>query len=359
MRIALVTDAWQPQVNGVVRTLQTTLGHLAAMGHMVQAITPLDFNPIACPTYPSIRLALRPGRGVAKRLAAFQPDAIHIATEGPLGHAARRYCLRQRRPFTTSFHTQFPEYIRLRVPIPLRWTYAYLRWFHGAAVRTLVPTPTQRDHLLARGFQNLRVWSRGVDLALFKPADPVDYKIEYALRSPVAIYMGRVAVEKNIEAFLDLANRHAKVVIGEGPDLARLRTKYPHALCLGPRYGSDLAQHLAGGDVFVFPSRTDTFGLVLLEAMACGLPVAAFPVQGPVDVVAHGETGFLDEDLGRACDRALGLSRDACRAVASRYSWRSCSADFVAYLAPREAPVAMARADLKAAYDPPPARPQA
>jgi glycosyltransferase involved in cell wall biosynthesis len=359
MRIALVTDAWQPQVNGVVRTLQTTLAHLTSMGHTVLAITPLDFRTMACPTYPSIRLALWPGRGVAKRLAAFQPEAIHIATEGPLGHAARRYCLRHRRPFTTSFHTQFPEYLRLRVPIPLHWTYRYLRWFHGAAVRTMVPTPTQRDHLLARGFENLHVWSRGVDLEVFNPTDPIDYASEYALLQPIAIYMGRVAVEKNIEAFLQLPGAHHKVVIGEGPDLLRLRAKYPRCLFLGPRYGRDLAQHLAGGDVFVFPSRTDTFGLVLLEAMACGLPVAAYPVQGPVDVVTPGETGVLDEDLGQALEQAMGLSREACRALAARYSWRSCTADFFGYLAPEHAGPTAHRTDLERAYDPPAALPRA
>jgi glycosyltransferase involved in cell wall biosynthesis len=330
MRIALVTDAWQPQVNGVVRTLNTTLHYLSLAGHTVKAISPLDFRTIPCPTYPSIRLALFPGRRLRKMLEAFKPDAIHIATEGPLGQAARRYCVSRNLPFTTSFHTQFPEYIRLRIPIPVAWTYALLRRFHSAAVRTMVPTPTQRDKLVGWGFQNLRLWSRGVDVEVFNPDDPVVYD----LPRPIAVYMGRVAVEKNIEAFLDLPGIPTKLVIGEGPDLERLRSRYPDCHFLGPKFGRELARHLAGGDVFVFPSRTDTFGLVLLEAMACGLPVAAYPVQGPVDIVTQGETGYLSEDLGAAVSMASGLSREACIALARRYSWASCTADFAGYLAP-------------------------
>lgn len=332
MRIALVTDAWQPQVNGVVRTLNTTLQYLSAAGHTVTAITPLDFRTLPCPTYPDIRLALFPARGVARRLSAFGPDAIHIATEGPLGLAARRYCLRHRLPFTTSFHTQFPEYIRLRAPIPVAWTYALLRRFHAPAVRTLVPTPGQRDKLLARGFGNLHIWSRGVDVDVFNPRDPVHYE----LPRPLAIYMGRVAVEKNIEAFLNLSLPGSKLVIGDGPDLQRLRARYPDCHFLGPKFGRELARHLAGGDVFVFPSRTDTFGLVLLEAMACGLPIAAYPVQGPLDVVTQGETGVLSEDLATAIKEALALSREACVALARRYSWASCTATFAGNLAPFE-----------------------
>jgi glycosyltransferase involved in cell wall biosynthesis len=330
MRIALVTDAWQPQVNGVVRTLMTTCEHLRRLGHEVHAITPQDFRTVPCPTYPSIRLALWPGRGVRRALEAFQPDAIHIATEGPLGHAARGYCVRRGWPFTTSFHTQFPEYIRLRAPIPIGWSYACLRRFHAAAVRTLVPTVTQRDKLLARGFRNLQLWARGVDPAIFHPGEPVDWSYP----RPIAIYMGRVAIEKNIEAFLDLPAPASKVIIGDGPDLARLRARYPHCHFLGPKYGRELARNLAAGDVFVFPSRTDTFGLVLLEAMACGLPVAAYPVQGPLDVVVRGQTGVLDEDLARAVAAALALPRAPCIAHAQRYTWAACTSTFASYLAP-------------------------
>ena len=330
MRIALVTDAWLPQVNGVVRTLGMTVDCLRAMGHEVTTVTPLEFRSVPCPTYPSIRLALWPARRVAQRLDAYAPDAIHIATEGPLGHAARRYCRRRELPFTTAFHTQFPEYIRLRAPVPVAWSYAYLRHFHGAATRTMVPTATQRDKLRAWGFDNLRLWARGVDTQVFNTDQPVTWHYP----RPIAVYMGRVAVEKNIEAFLNLPDLPTKVVIGDGPDRARLAARYPACHFLGPRYGRDLAQHLAAGDVFVFPSRTDTFGLVLLEALACGLPVAAYPVQGPLDVIVPGVSGMLDEDLGVAVRGALQLSRDECVAQARRYSWQACSADFLRYLAP-------------------------
>ena len=335
MRIALVTDAWEPQVNGVVRTLMTTVSCLRGLGHEVLTVTPSAFRTLPCPTYPSIRLALFPAAKLGAMLDDYAPDAIHIATEGPLGHAARRYCLRRRQPFTSAFHTQFPEYIRLRVPVPVpvAFSYAYLRSFHGAAVRTMVPTATQRDKLTARGFVNLRIWARGVDTRLFNTDEPLSY--DYP--RPIAIYMGRVAVEKNIEAFLDLPDIASKIVIGDGPDLARLAQRYPDCHFLGARYGRELARHLAGGDVFVFPSRTDTFGLVLLEALACGLPVAAYPVQGPFDIIEQGVSGVLDEDLGAAVRGALRLSRAACVAHARRYSWAAASADFLRYLAPLKA----------------------
>ena len=330
MRIAIVTDAWHPQVNGVVRTLDTTREHLTRLNHTVQMITPATFRTVPCPTYPSIRLALWPGPQVQRILRDFAPNAIHIATEGPLGHAARRYCLTNHLPFTTSFHTQFPEYLRLRAPVPIAWTYPYIRRFHQPAVRTLVPTQTQLAKLASRGFQHLCRWARGVDLEIFNPTEPV----QLPLPRPIAIYMGRVAVEKNIEAFLARNEVPSKVVIGDGPALAPLRERYPECHFLGPKYGRELARHLAAGDVFVFPSRTDTFGLVLLEAMACGLPVAAFPVQGPLDVVRQEITGILDEDLGRAIQGALKLSRTACIADAERYSWAASTADFASFLAP-------------------------
>lgn len=329
MRIALVTDAWHPQVNGVVRTLDTTVRHLTLAGHEVSVIAPPAFTTVPCPTYPEIRLAVWPPGRVAGLLEQGQPDAVHIATEGPLGHAARRWCRRYSRPFTTSFHTQFPEYIRLRFPLPLAWSYAYLRRFHGAAERTLVPTASQRSKLVERGFRNLELWARGVDTKIFHPGEPVDYE----LPRPIHVYMGRVAVEKNIEAFLTLDVDGSQVVIGDGPDLVRLRARFPRAHFLGPKYGRDLARHLAGADVFVFPSRTDTFGLVLLEAMACGLPVAAYPVQGPLDVVAAGRSGILDEDLGRAVRAARALSPRVCVSHAAAFSWASCTATFTAHLA--------------------------
>lgn len=329
-RIALVTDAWEPQVNGVVRTLTRTTEILREWGHELLLVTPADFKTLPCPSYPEIRLAVFPRREVASRLTRFHPDAIHIATEGPLGLAARQYCLKHGFAFTTSFHTRFAEYLRLRFPVPTTVTYALLRRFHSAAARTLVPTPSQRDSLLAHGFRNLGIWSRGVDTGIFNPSDPVCFE----LPRPLAIYMGRVSVEKNIGAFLDLKLPGSKMVIGDGPDLARLRQRYPDCHFPGPRFGRDLARHLAAGDVFVFPSRTDTFGLVLLEAMACGLPVATYPVQGPLDIVEQGVSGCMDEDLGAAVLKALELSRDACVDQARRYSWEACTDDFASALVP-------------------------
>ncbi len=331
MRIAIVTDAWTPQVNGVVQTLSKTRDELVRMGHEVLMVTPEGRWTVPMPTYPEIRLCLFAGRGVRRDLDRFAPHCVHIATEGPLGLAARRYCLRNRQPFTTAYHTQFPEYVRARFPIPIAWTVRLLRWFHGKAVRTMVPTKAVAAKLEARGFRNLEIWSRGVDTALFRPDDPFDY----ALPKPIWVYLGRVAVEKNIEAFLDLELPGSKVVIGDGPDRERLAFDHPDCLFSGYRFGPELARYLAGGDVFVFPSRTDTFGLVMLEAMACGLPVAALPVDGPIDVVRQGETGVLDDDLGAACRAALNLDRDACRRYAETRSWRRSTGQFESYLAPR------------------------
>jgi glycosyltransferase involved in cell wall biosynthesis len=328
--IVLVTDAWAPQVNGVVTTLEHVTAELRARGLAVTVLSPRDFRTVPCPTYPSIRLALLPGGGIARRLRELRPDAVHIATEGPLGCAARSFCLAQGWPFTTSFHTQFPEYVRARAPIPLTWTYAWLRRFHAAAERTLVATKTVAERLEARGFTRLTRWSRGVDTTLFRPRG----KGAFDLPRPVSLCVGRVAVEKNIEAFLDLALPGTKVVIGDGPDLARLRTRYPDVVFRGQLRGEALATHISAADVFVFPSRTDTFGLVMLEAMACGLPVAAFPVPGPLDVVADGRSGVLDEDLGRAVRAALALNPADCVAHAARYSWRATADTFVDALAP-------------------------
>lgn len=330
MRIAIVTDAWHPQVNGVVRTLTTTGEFLGKLGHDVHFISPAYFRTIPCPTYPEIRLAVFPAKRVARFLNALLPDAIHIATEGPLGHAAHAYCTRRALPFTTSFHTQFPEYLRLRAPIPVPWTYAYLRRFHARAVRTLVPTKSQRDLLRAKGFKNLELWSRGVDTSIFSPEDP----IKYDLPRPIMIYMGRVAVEKNIRSFLDLHVGGSKVVIGDGPDFNKLRNEYLDAHFLGAKFGRALSRYLAGGDVFVFPSRTDTFGLVLLEAMAAGLPVAAYPVQGPIDVIENGVTGVLNNDLEESICGALTLNKADCLAHARANTWQHCTAAFESALQP-------------------------
>ncbi len=329
MRIAIATDAWKPQVNGVVMTLENTREALVADGHEVLMITPAGRVSLPMPTYPEIRLSLLPGRAIARELDAYDPDCIHVATEGPIGLAVRRYCLHRGRPFTTAYHTQFPEYVRARFPVPLSWTIAMLRWFHGPATRTMVATDSMRRTLEARGFGNVVIWSRGVDTELFTPRDPVDYDAT----GPVWIYVGRVAVEKNIGAFLSLPVPGTKVIIGDGPDRERLAEAHPGCRFLGYRFGRDLARHIAGGDVFVFPSRTDTFGIVMLEAMACGLPVAAYPVTGPIDVVRPGVTGCLDEDLAAACVRALDLNREDCRHYAVRHDWRRSTRQFVRHLA--------------------------
>lgn len=330
MRIALVTDAWLPQTNGVVRTLTITVEKLSQAGHEVTAITPADFRTIPCPTYPEIRLSLFAAAGVRRRLDALDPDAVHIATEGPLGMAARRWCLRRGRAFTTSYHSQFPEYVRARVPIPLAASYAFLRWFHGSAASTLVATPSMKNTLAGRGFRNLVLWSRGVDTELFRPRDWPGLE----LPRPIWLYFGRVAVEKGVEDFLSLDLPGTKLVIGDGPATAGLRRKYPGTVFTGYRFGEELARHVAAADVFVFPSRTDTFGLVLLEAMACGVPVAAYPVTGPIDVVESGVTGVLDDDLQAAALAALKLDRRACREHALRYTWEAATRQFIAALTP-------------------------
>lgn len=333
MHIVLVTDAWQPQVNGVVRTYENTARQLSELGHQITVIGPPDFYTIPCPTYRSIRLAVRPGPGLSRRLESLKPDAIHVATEGPLGHVARRYCLRRGLPFTTAFHTQFPEYIRMRIPIPLSWTYDYLRRFHGSARRTLVPTESQRQRLLGRGFRNVVLWSRGVDTDIFRPADNNEKPVLRQAR-PIFAYMGRVAAEKNIEAFLKLNLPGSKLVVGDGPDLAKLRRRYPEANFTGYKFGRELGRYLAAADVCVFPSLTDTYGLVMLEAMACGVPVAAFPVTGPIDVVQHGVTGVLSKDLRQAALAALDIDPGGCVEFARAHSWRHCAESFAASLDP-------------------------
>lgn len=324
MKIVIVTDAWAPQVNGVVRTLKQTRKCLIELGHEVHLITPENFRTMPCPSYPSIRLALFPGRKVARLLRQYKANAIHIATEGPLGMAARRWCLRHNVSFTTSYHTQFPEYLRLRAPIPLSWSYAWLRRFHSKAVRTLVPTRSQQQSLIEHGFQHVEVWGRGVDTNIFTPDTPKDL----GLSGPVMLNMGRVAVEKNIQAFLDLDLPGTKVVVGDGPDLALLKQRYPEVLFTGAKFGRELAAYVAAADVFVFPSKTDTFGLVLLEAMACGVPIAAYPVTGPADVVQNGVTGVLNDNLTVAVTEALKLNPDHCIAYAKAHSWLACSEVF-------------------------------
>jgi len=331
MRIAIVTDAWRPQVNGVVRTLTQTGLELERAGHVVLHIGPDSFNSLPCPTYPEIRLAVLPRRKLERELAGFAPDTLHVATEGPLGQAARAICRDRGWRFTTSYHTQFPQYLRLRAPIPVAWTYRWLRGFHGAGERTLAPTPTVVRELEARGFDKVALWGRGVDTVRFAPGARDAFG---DLPRPICLYVGRVAVEKNIDAFLAAPMPGSKVVVGAGPDLERLRRAHPEVLFTGYRDNGALAACYRAADVFVFPSLIDTFGLVMLEAMASGVPVAAFPVTGPIDVIDDGVTGALDADLGRAVDRALGLDPKACRAHAERNSWRTVAEQFAEHLVP-------------------------
>ncbi len=331
MRIALVTDAWSPQVNGVVRTLASLVGELAEAGHAVETVSPDRFRTIPCPTYSEIRLALRPRRRIAALLESHRPDAIHIATEGPLGIAARSFCLARDLPFTTAFHTKFPEYVAARFAVPVGWSYAWLRRFHAPSRGIMVATQTVRDELAARGFGHLRAWSRGVDDALFSPARRVE---DFGLPRPIFLYVGRLAVEKNVSAFLNLDLPGTKLVVGDGPMREQLRRRHPDTHFLGQRVGEDLARIYASSDVFVFPSLTDTFGLVLLEALASGVPVAAFPVAGPLDVVGDSDVGVLDTDLRRAALAALAIPRERCRAFALEHSWSASAAQFLGNLAP-------------------------
>lgn len=331
MRIAIATDAWVPQVNGVVMTLRQTRDELVRQGHEVVMITPEGRPSFPCPTYPEIRLTLFQGRQIARELDEFAPECIHIATEGTIGLSVRRYCRKRGLRFTTAYHTQFPEYVRARFPIPVSWTVALLRWFHRPAVRTMVPTPSIQRVLTERRFDNVVIWSRGVRIDEFVP----EPKHHYGLPRPIWIYVGRVAVEKNVEALLDLPLSGSKIVIGDGPDRERLSKAHPNCHFLGYKFGAELASLLAGADVFVFPSLTDTFGLVMLESMACGTPVAAFPVTGPIDVVINGETGVLDEDLQTAATQALKLDGRQCRKFAEARSWRQSTVQFVDQLAPQ------------------------
>jgi glycosyltransferase involved in cell wall biosynthesis len=339
MRILLVSDAWSPQVNGVVRTLQRVKQECEALGHEVEVISPEQFRTLPCPTYPEIRLALRPGRTIARRIEQFRPSCIHIATEGPLGFAARRHCVRHGLPFTTSYHTRFPEYVHARFPVPLALGYAFMRWFHRPSRGVMVATRTIQGDLEGRGFVNVKPWSRGVDTGLFRPY----HEPALDLPRPVYLYVGRVAVEKNLEAFLDVPlAKGSKLVVGDGPALPRLEAKHPEVHFAGARHGIELARHYACGDVFVFPSRTDTFGLVLLEALASGLPVAAYPVPGPLDVIGDSACGVLDHDLGRAMAAALAIPRARCLDHARRFTWHRCAEQFLGHLQPieGEAPVA-------------------
>jgi glycosyltransferase involved in cell wall biosynthesis len=328
MRILIATDAWHPQVNGVVRTLTSLSRSASALGAEISFLTPDGFPSLGVPTYPGLRIALPNRREIAARIERASPDAIHVATEGPIGWAVRAYCRRRKLAFTTSYTTRFPEYIAVRSIIPVSLSYAVLRHFHAAAAMTMVATASLRQELSARGFRKLGTWTRGVDTGLFTPDDP----IELDLPRPIFMTMGRVAVEKNLEAFLALQLLGSKVVIGDGPQKAELERRYPKVKFLGEKTGKDLTGHLAAADVFVFPSLTDTFGVVQLEALACGTPVAAFPVTGPLDVIADHPIGALDTDLRSACIRALGISRATCRGFALERSWENSARQFIGNL---------------------------
>jgi glycosyltransferase involved in cell wall biosynthesis len=320
MKICLVTDAWRPQVNGVAISLANLIAASAKIGVEFAVVSPDLFPTIAAPSYPEIRLALAGPGAVGEVIRAHRPDHIHIATEGPLGVAASYWAPRNGELFTTSYHTRFPEYVEARWPIPAAWSYAALRKFHAGACGLMVATQTMADDLFARGFQRPMIWPRGVDLDLFRPVDDLPPELA-GLPRPYFVSCGRVAPEKNIEAFLALDLPGTKVVVGDGPARALLQARYPEAVFVGMKTRPELAAYYTAADVFVFPSRTDTFGNVMIEALACGAPVAAFPVTGPVDVITDPRVGVLDEDLRAACLQALSLSRENCRAHAARFTW--------------------------------------
>ena len=333
LRIVIVSDAAPPQVNGVVRTLGELKRNLTLMGHEIVSITPDLFHTVPLPTYKEIRLALFPARKIARMIEKANPHAIHIATEGPLGLAARNYCVKRGLPFSTSFHTRFGEYLHARTGFPLSWSYAFLRWFHSGASSVMVATPSLQTELEERGFGTPQIWSRGVDTELFRPRPELAGDHYLGLRRPVWLYVGRVAVEKNIEAFLDLDLPGSKMVVGEGPRLEHLRKRYPDVHFAGPLFGEELAKSYAAADCFVFPSKTDTFGLVLIEALASGTPVAAYPVQGPLDVIGDAPVGSLDNDLRAACLKAVEVAPEVCRDFALNFSWAACTRQFLTNLA--------------------------
>jgi glycosyltransferase involved in cell wall biosynthesis len=327
-RITVVTDAWQPQVNGVVRSLENTISEMRRMGHDIMMVTPDRFRNVPLPSYPEIRVALTTFGKVASEIDRFQPSFVHIATEGPLGFYARRWCLKRGMPFSTSYHTRFPEYVSARLPIPASLLYGVVRWFHNAGNVCMVATQSLEEELAARGFRNLRRWTRGIDQSLYAPQPLQDRP--FGLPRPIFLQVGRVAVEKNIPAFLDLDLPGSKVVVGDGPDREKLERAYPDVLFTGAKFGRDLADAYAQADVFVFPSKTDTFGNVILEALASGVPVAAYPVTGPADILGgHPDAGALDTDLRAACLAALDASREGARALAEQFTWEAATRQFL------------------------------
>jgi glycosyltransferase involved in cell wall biosynthesis len=335
LKVLIVTDAWAPQVNGVVRTLEMLGRELRALGHEVRYATPQGRTSVPLPTYPEIRLALFPRKSLEDLITEFAPDTIHIATEGTMGLSARAICLRRKLPFSTAYHTRFPEYVNARFPfITENMVYRFLRWFHGPATAVMVPTQGLRRELEAHGFTNVRIWSRGVDVEAFHP----DAEAALPYPRPIWLYVGRIAIEKNVEAFLALDLPGSKVVVGDGPARVALSEKFPEAHFLGAKFGADLARHYAAADVVVFPSKTETFGLVMLEAFACGTPVAAYPVEAPLDLVGDAPVAALDNDLKTACLKALAIGKNGGanltpRSFALQHSWRACTRQFLANVA--------------------------
>ncbi|MTI45302.1 glycosyltransferase involved in cell wall biosynthesis [Roseibium hamelinense] len=325
--ILIVTDAWHPQINGVVRSLERTAEELVKIGVRVEFLTPAEFKTLPCPTYPEIRLSLTHTKSVRRLITQFDCDHLHIATEGPLGLMAAAVARKDKKPFTTSYHTRFPEYVSARIPIPLSWSYSWLRRFHNSGAGCMVATRSLEEDLRARGFDNLMRWSRGVDEELFQPYE--GSVLPEKLPRPIFMNVGRVSVEKNIEAFLKLDLPGTKVVVGGGPQLEQLRREYPKVHFTGSKVGEDLARHYASADVFVFPSLTDTFGNVMLEALACGVPVAAYPVMGPVDVIGDTGAGVLSDNLQEASLACLDIPRDHCRKIALDYTWAASARQFL------------------------------
>lgn len=340
-RILIVTDAWRPQINGVVRTLESLAKQLREWGHEVSFLTPEPFWTVPVPTYPEIRLSLASRRAVFLTMVRARPHHIHIATEGPLGLLARRYCLERGKAFTTSLHTRFPEYVAARLPVPEEWSYGYLRWFHDPAAATMVPTPSLREELRGHGFSHLTLWGRGVDGQRFRPGPKTMFT---DLPGPHLLYVGRVSAEKNVADFLALDMPGSKIVVGDGPERAHLERLHPDVHFIGYLHGEALAAAYRSADVFVFPSRTDTFGNVLTEALASGTPVAAYPVTGPRDIVTDPRAGTLSQDLGSAVRRSLTLARSHARALGEQFTWAASAHQFVSALTPAHAAERLERA---------------
>jgi len=332
-RLTLVTDAWHPQINGVVTTLSTLVKKLREQGIEVDVIQPNDYDNFPLPTYKEIRCVWKP-KGLKQRILDFKPDALHIATEGTLGWYVRRFAITKNIPFTSGYHTRYPEYIKARLPIPLSWSYALLRRFHKPAQKTLVPAKSIKQELINHGFENLELMSRGVDTSLFNPARKNQFQSGIDLQHPIQLYVGRVAPEKNIESFLEIENTGSKVVVGDGPDLEKLNQKYPNVHFVGAKKGEELASYYAMADVFVFPSLTDTFGVVNLEAIASGTPVAAYPVTGPKDIVTQGINGYTDDDLSKAIELALQIEPNLIHLSIPEFTWEHASQQFLQVLSP-------------------------